>query len=34
MVIGTSAVLAIFLAEQYRKQFLDLILQSDKVGPG
>ena len=30
MVIDTSAVLAIFLAEPERKQFLDLILQSSR----
>ena len=30
MVIDTSAVLAIFLSEPERKQFLDLILQSGK----
>ena len=30
MVIDTSAVLAIFLAEPERKQFLDLILQSGR----
>jgi len=30
MVIDTSAVLAIFLAEPERKEFLDLILQSGK----